>query len=174
MSRDPRSSDPEAPAENEGAAQQPSRGRLIVPMLLTAAGIFLIVDSVRGLPYHTSEGQPGPGFLPMWLGGALIGISGLIVFLERRSAQGDSPPPAATAVHWNNAARWKIVKFLGVMAGGILAVQFAGALVGIVLLVIAELWWVEGQALWRSALVAVLISAATYALFEIALGVQLP
>lgn len=175
MSRDAQTNQSEAPADGEGGGQQFSRGHLIVPMLLAAAGVFLIVESIRSLPYTTSEGQPGPGFLPMWLGGALIGISIVIVLLERRYVQGDrmvrdSPPPPAA----NTAARWKIVQFLVVMAGAILTVQFAGALAGIALFVIAELWWVERQSLWRSAVAAVLISAATYVLFDVALGVWLP
>lgn len=168
MNRDPRPGEPDAPTDDDGGEQRPSHGHLIVPMLLTAAGVFLIVESIHSLTYRTTEGQPGPGFLPIWLGGTLIGISGLIVFQERRSLRGDSASPAA------NPARWKIVKFLAVMAGGILAIQFAGALVGIALLIVAELWWVEGQPFWRSVVVAVLISAATYALFEIALDVRLP
>ncbi|MPZ79721.1 MAG: hypothetical protein GEV28_04710 [Actinophytocola sp.] len=168
MNPDPQPGEPDARTDEDGGEQRHSYGHLIVPMLLTAAGTFLIVESVHSLPYRTTEGQPGPGFLPIWLGGVLIGISGLIVFQDRRSLRGDTASPAA------NPARWKIVKFLAVMAAGILAIQFAGALVGIALLIVAELWWVEDQPFWRSVAVAVLISAATYALFEVALDVQLP
>jgi hypothetical protein len=77
-------------------------GRLapLVPLLLLAVGAALLAVSSRELSYVSDTGAPGPGFLPRWVGGALMVVALVdLVGTTRRAGGRPAAPAAAPASH---------------------------------------------------------------------------
>jgi putative tricarboxylic transport membrane protein len=114
--------------------------------------------------------QPGPGFLFFWTG-LVVGILSVTIII--RSFKKESPDHAERT----SLGKWNVKKIIQVLASLFLYTLFmesAGYLPVTLLLFLFLLGVVEKKG-WRfAALVSVIVSVASYLLFEVALQSQLP
>jgi putative tricarboxylic transport membrane protein len=143
------------------------RSELVGALLLAALGVF-VASAAWDWPYLTRDG-PGPGFFPLWIGMALVGLSALLV--ARQYAEARSGKPSA-ATGWKGA-RPVLVGWVALMVAAAL-VKPAGFTVTYALLT-AFLIRVVFRRTWTAALAVSLVSAAAFwLLFVKLLRVQLP
>ncbi len=114
--------------------------------------------------------QPGPGFLFFWTG-VVVGILSVTIII--RSVRKESPDHAEK----DSLGKWNLKKIILVLASLFLYTLFmesAGYLLVTLLLFLFLLGVVEKKG-WRfAALVSVIVSIASYLVFEVALQSQLP
>jgi len=128
-------------------------------LALAALGGY-IVYTARGWEYLGQDG-PGPGFFPLWYGIAMLALS----FLLMMKSGGE-------AVSWRGAGRafgaWAA---FAVSVAVIKLVGFLIAFIGLTLFIVAVMY---RRSPVVAALVAIGVAAGFYAVFPLALGVQLP
>ncbi len=114
--------------------------------------------------------SPGPGFLPFWAG-VIVAILSLLLLAKSfvRSDVQDSPVPLLHGTGWT-----RILLFLVILCLWAILLQRIGYLVSTFGLMLSLLSLSERMRWWRRILGSILISSATYILFNIWLGVQLP
>jgi putative tricarboxylic transport membrane protein len=83
--------------------------QILAGLCLATVGIFILVESVR-LDY-TSDVCPGPGFLPLWLGIIIIGLSGLLIFTTLRKRI----TPETTKLDQAGRSRRPLIIWLAIM-----------------------------------------------------------
>lgn len=143
------------------------RSELVGALLVIALGVFVAAEA-WDWPYLTKDG-PGPGFFPLWIGIALIGLSGLLVVLQVADAGGGKPVPRTS---WKGAGP-VLVGWAALMVTAAL-LKPAGFTVTYALLTVFLIRMVFRQS-WRAALTVSLVSAAGFwVLFVKLLRVQLP
>jgi putative tricarboxylic transport membrane protein len=130
-------------------------------------GVYVTVASSR-LAY-VSEYGPGPGFLPLWLGIGLIGLSLYLI------ASNLAHPPVSTS---GKSESWMAVTRV---LGGWLALMFAilflpwvGFSMSLVVLSIILILTLERRPPWTAVSVALGLGLGFYFIFVFALGVSLP
>jgi putative tricarboxylic transport membrane protein len=162
-------SDPLAPERASARTSLLTRAQVPLGQLaLVALGLYVAVEA-RSLGLWTDLG-PGPGLLPLLLGIALLGLTGLWVvqtLLQRRSGADDERP--------NEPLDRTYV--VGVVGGLILlaaVMDLLGFQISMALFLFAELKWLGRQRWWVAAVVALVGSVGTFVLFDRVLGVQLP
>jgi putative tricarboxylic transport membrane protein len=142
-------------------------GDIVSGAALAGLGVFIITEA-RRWEYLGPDG-PGPGFFPLWIGMALVGLSALLV--ARQYAEARSGKPSA-ATGWKGA-RPVLVGWVALMVAAAL-VKPAGFTVTYALLT-AFLIRVVFRRTWTAALAVSLVSAAAFwLLFVKLLRVQLP
>lgn len=116
------------------------------------------------------EFAPGYGFLPMVLG-ILMGVLSIGLFIDayRRPASADELAPLPSLPVLINVA--VILGGLGLYA---FLLEIAGYIVDTLLLVVLLLGVVERERWQVTFLVAVIMTAALYLIFQVLLGVSLP
>jgi putative tricarboxylic transport membrane protein len=144
--------------------------RVQVPLgqfALTALGLYVASEALS-LGLWTELG-PGPGLLPLLLGIALVGLTGIWVVqtvLERRTGAVERPHEPLDRSY-----------VVGVVGGLLLlaaVMDLIGFQISMALFLFAELMWLGRQRWWLSAAVAVIGSVGTFVLFDRVLGVALP
>lgn len=137
---------------------------LLAALVLAAFGLYVVFESAR-LPY-LSEFGPGPGFLPIWLGGgifslALLWIVGSLVRRER-----ERPGP------WSGVGR-----ALGVwlaLATGIVLLPRLGFSLSLALLTFILVRFLEHRPYGLALAVSVGVAVGFHLVFIVALGLSLP
>jgi putative tricarboxylic transport membrane protein len=131
-------------------------------LALAALGGYIVFEAARW--GYLAEDGPGPGFLPLWYGIAMVALSAALVV---KSALGESH-----AASWRGAGR-----ALGVWAAFVACLALL-KLVGFVIGFAAFTFFI-GAVMYRrrpltAALAALGVAAGFYAVFPLALGVALP
>lgn len=136
-------------------------------LLLLVFGIWYSAVALQHYPYWAPTG-PGSGFLPFWLGAAMVGLAGLLLF----QARGAGAPGAA----WlpEPAARRRLLLMLGVTVLFVALMKVVGMLLGTVLFLIAVLRGIEGYRWPVAVAIAVAVAAFNYLVFTYWLRVQFP
>jgi putative tricarboxylic transport membrane protein len=134
-------------------------------LALAALGTYIIREAWRW-DYMATDG-PGPGFFPLWYGGAMVVLSLLLV---AGSVLKSSPP--ADSVNWSEFGRALIC--WAAFAACIALLNVLGFVVSFALMT----WFIVAVMFRQSQLKAVMIAIGGalgfYALFSLALGVSLP
>jgi len=141
---------------------------LITAIVLLLFSAFVIWES-SGMDLYV-EFAPGYGFLPFWLG-ILMAILSILLFVDawRRPAARDEPAPFPS--------RQALINIVLILIGlGMYAflMEIAGYILDTVLLVLLLLGVVEKEKWATTLIVAVVITAALYVIFQVLLGVNLP
>lgn len=141
------------------------RGDFWSGLALAALAAYILLQA-RAWPYMTEEG-PGPGFFPMWYGGAMLALS---LLLAAGAVVSRTAPRGTLA--WRELAR--VFACWGAFVACIALMPLAGFA-----LAFAALTWfviaVLARRPQRVALpVAVGMASVFYLLFDVALGLSLP
>lgn len=143
------------------------RGDLLAGLLLIGVGSFIIYEALR-LDY-VNEFGPGPGFLPFWIGSALVGLSAIMVVMTVLwPERGPSKEQSSRAQVLRGLATWVAVMI------GISLLEPVGFLVSYVLLTFFLVWVMARRSAWVSLTAAVGCGASLYVLFGVVLDLPLP
>jgi putative tricarboxylic transport membrane protein len=140
---------------------------LVSGAVLAAFGVYVILESTR-LSYLTEEG-PGPGFLPLWLGIAIVVLSFCLVVINQRRAAPKAPPKP---VSWSGQIR-ALCAWLALMAA-ILLTPLLGFTLCLVLLTLFIIAFLERRSLWSALAVALGLGVGFHVIFVVVLGLSLP
>lgn len=136
-------------------------------VLLVLAG-YLIWEAL-GMPPSRTFG-PGSGFLPLWLGIILAGLSLILIVsaaLRPHDSQDRSPFPGKKGII-------TVVKVLGGLALFTIFMETLGFIVNTFLFVAYLMGVVQRERLLTTLLIAVLTTASLYIVFHVLLGLALP
>jgi putative tricarboxylic transport membrane protein len=140
---------------------------LVSGVALAAFGIYITVESTR-FSYLTEEG-PGPGFLPFWLGIAIISLASCLIFVnQRRPARQTLYRPQS----WSSETR-ALFAWLALM-GAILLSPLLGFTVSLMLLAVFIIAALERKSLWNAMAVALGLGVGFHLIFVVMLGLSLP
>ena len=114
--------------------------------------------------------SPGPGFVPFWAG-VVFGLLSLFL-LVRSVLRADGQDNRVSSLRGTNWTR--IFLFLVILCLYALLLQRVGYLLSTFGLMLSLLSLSERMSWWRRMLGSIVISTATYVIFDIWLGVQLP
>ena len=136
-------------------------------LALAALGTYIVSEAWRW-GYMTEEG-PGPGFFPLWYGSPMVILSlGLVASAVLKKPAGAARAP----MRWNDVGR-ALACWAGFVAS-IALMPFAGFMVCFALLT----WFIVAVMARRPQRVALPLAVGGaiffYALFELALDLQLP
>jgi putative tricarboxylic transport membrane protein len=140
-------------------------GEVISGALLAALGVFILIEA-RQWGYYASTG-PGPGFLPTLYGLAMVALSLLMIASKIKS-----PSAERRAIDWS-ATRRALSTWLAFVAAAAL-LKPLGFVLSFALLTFVIIAFVFRHPLHKAAAMAILVAAAFYLTFPIALGVALP
>ncbi len=145
--------------------KQADRITAIVLLLFSA---FVIQQSARMDLFV--EFAPGYGFFPFWLG-ILMAVLSIMLFVDasRRPAEKDELAPIP-----GREALFKAVLVLAGLGAYAFLMEITGYVFDTLLLVVLLLGVVEREKWKTTALVAVLMTALLYLIFQVILGVSLP
>jgi len=132
-------------------------------LALGGLGAYIIVQASRW-EYLGADG-PGPGFFPLWYGIAMAALSLLLVSFSVTR-------PSAERIDWSGARRAFAAWLAFAVAAA--ALKPAGFLVCFAALTFFIVAVMYRRPLWIAASVALVATAAFYAVFPLALGVKLP
>jgi hypothetical protein len=133
---------------------------------LAAFGLYVTIASLRFS--YSSEDGAGPGFLPFWLGIAILALSlSLVVINQRRAA-----PNTARAQSWS-AEKRALSAWLAVM-GTIVLSPLLGFTVSLMLLTVFIIAWMERRSVWSAVAVALGLGLGFHLIFVVLLGLSLP
>jgi len=134
---------------------------------LAAFGLYVIIESARFS--YSSEDGPGPGFLPFWLGIAIITLALCLILVNQlrpKSKPLDGPRS------WSGASR-ALTGWLGLM-GAVALFPFLGFTICLVLLTLYIMALMERRSLSSAILVALGLGVGFHLIFVVALGLSLP
>jgi putative tricarboxylic transport membrane protein len=140
---------------------------LVSGAVLAAFGVYVIIESAR-FSYLTEEG-PGPGFLPLWLGIAMVGLSLCLVIINQRRA---APKALAKPGAWSGETR-ALCAWLALMAA-ILLTPLLGFTLCLVLLTLFIVAVLERRSLRSALAVALGLGLGFHVIFVVVLGLSLP
>ena len=140
---------------------------LISGVVLAAFGLYVAIESSR-FSYLSEEG-PGPGFLPFWLGIAILGFSLCLILINQRRPLAKT---TAGAQSWSAESR-ALSGWLALM-GAIFLAPLLGFTVSLMLLAVFIIAGMERRSLRSAVMVALGLGAGFHLVFVILLGVSLP
>jgi len=133
-------------------------------LALAALGAYIVVQA-RGWTYAGEEG-PGPGFFPIWYGGAMLALSLALV------AGAVLKPSARSEVRWPDVRR--ALTCWAAFAGAVALMPIAGFVISFALLAWFIVQVMCGERTRTAIVVAVAGAVGFYLLFEVALDMALP
>jgi putative tricarboxylic transport membrane protein len=139
-------------------------------ILLVALGAFVIFQASR-LPYWIDR-SPGPGFLPLWLGVALV-VCAAGVLIPSRAAAAPGPEPAADV----DVRRRQMSVAIGLTSFTAIAavlVPFIGFVTSTAVLTAGAAWWLDPRRRTAIAAAALLTPAIVWLIFVRWLSIPLP
>ena len=139
----------------------------VTGIVLTILGAYLWITASQ-FPAAKTEGDPGPGFLPILCGIALI-VCGILLFVQGRNKEDKI---FLTKEQWK-----KLLIMFAVFVGFWLGLKYLGFLITVpVILFLLSTIMAKGQAVpwWHKALFAALTTAVFFVLFRVILKVRLP
>ena len=132
-------------------------------LALGALGTYIVVQA-SGWEYLGQDG-PGPGFFPLWYGIAIAALSlGLVVSSFRGNARGE--------IDWSGSGR--AFAMWAALALAVAAMKLAGFLIAFGALTFFVVAVMYRRPLRMAATVAIVLAAAFYLVFPLALGVRFP
>jgi putative tricarboxylic transport membrane protein len=137
-------------------------------VLLVALGVFVSVQASR-LPYWTDR-SPGPGFLPLWLGVALVVCAAAVLIRSRATA---APEPGADA-DVRPRQRSVAIALTSFTAVAALLVPFIGFVASTAVLTAGAAWWLDPRKRAAIAAAALLTPAMVWLIFVRWLAIPLP
>ena len=143
------------------------KGDLISGVCLGAFGIYVAYEA-SSLPYYSEYG-PGPGFLPLWLG---IAILVLALFLLLNSILRSASESGDESQSWVGPER-AMGAWLGLMTA-IFLLPKLGFSLSLALLTFFLIFVLHRRSPWVALNVAVVLSLGFQLIFSLALGVSLP
>lgn len=143
------------------------KGDVVSGAVLAALGVYIISEA-RQWAYMTAEG-PGPGFFPMWYGIALAVLSLLLIV---QAALRQPSVHDAGRTDWGGIGRALLVWLAFAASTALLKVLgFFIAMALLTLFIIAVMY---GKPLKVAVPAALGVAAGFWAVFPLALGVELP
>jgi hypothetical protein len=142
------------------------RGELVLAGFFGLLGLWWVLGALA-LPYWSGF-APGPGFLPLWLGGALLALVLAFVALGRRAP---TPVPESDATPTSDRKPAVIAASLLACIGGI---ELAGFAVPTFAYLVFLLAVVERRPWPGAAAIAAATTLALHLIFAVWLGVPLP
>ena len=120
----------------------------------------------EGLTYeYWSQFGPGPGFLPIWLGGGLAFCVLMLIVVQLRAPEELKTEPGGLS---------RVGAAILAMAVTAIAIPYVGMIPSLIVMIVVVLTAIEGRH-WRSAILVSLGTAAViYLIFDLWLGVQFP
>ena len=139
----------------------------ITAALLLALAVAFSAGALKFYPY-SSEGGPGSGFLPFWLGAVMAALA--LLMLVRR------PRPADAGADWlpRGEERKRVLLVLAVTVAFVALLKVVGMIVGTALYLAVIMRLVGGHRWWVTALVAVAAAGFNWLVFAHWLRVPLP
>ncbi len=134
-------------------------------IFVAAAGI--VVESLSYDFFH--RGIPGPGFLPVFLGGALVLLSIMQFIATFAKKEGEPEENPFTCEKFK-----PFIVFLGSCVIVVLVTPFTGLLIPLGLMVGFTAWYFGTKNKVTLILLTILTPVITYGLFEAFLGVPMP
>jgi putative tricarboxylic transport membrane protein len=143
-----------------------NKSDLISAFCIAAFGVYVAVASAR-LPY-VSEHGPGPGFMPLWLGIALIvlALSLIVIDLAR-------PVPE----RGRKIENWPVARALAgwlAVLGSIVLLPRLGFSLSLALLAIFLVIVLDRRSVWTALSVGLGLGLSFYVVFVLVLGIPLP
>lgn len=162
----PASTDPDPPPLR--ARSRLAAADAIVSALFLMLGVYIAFASVTRYQAF-SQGQVGPGVLPLLIGATMILTSGLVLIRlwRAQAAATDADMPTAPELA-------RVAKLLALMVACVTAMPMVGAIVTLGLFVLVETALIEKRGWLLSVMTAVAIPLLLYVFFEVLLGVPLP
>ena len=140
---------------------------LLAGAVLAAFGVYVIIESTR-FDYLSEEG-PGPGFLPLWLGVAILALALCLIFISQRSPMAKG---LATRQYWSGETR-ALSAWVALMAAVLLS-PLLGFTVCLMLLTVFIIAFLERRSLWSALSVALGLGIGFHVIFVVLLGLSLP
>jgi hypothetical protein len=139
-------------------------------VLLIALGGFVIFQASR-LPYWVDR-SPGPGFLPSWLGVALVVCAAAVVIRSRATAAPGPEPGADVDVRLRQrSVAIGLTSFTAIAA---LLVPFIGFVASTAVLTAGAAWWLDPRRRAAIAAATLLTPAIVWLIFVRWLSIPLP
>lgn len=132
--------------------------------LLVVAGFYTAVSFLE-LGYLSQTGRLGPGFFPRIIGASLVALCLYSLYADRRRGQRDDP----LSPHWRVAAG-----VAALSAAFVALLTILGGLLSMVLFMAASLAFLNRGRPLQNALIAVLLPASVYLLFDVWLKASMP
>lgn len=129
--------------------------------------VVIIIYTTRNMDFWASDNTPGPRFLPLIVAVSLSALAVLYWFEAYKNREQGIRLPSCG----------KLIKPAGFVAVSFLIIplwDWIGAIPVVMLVSFLEFKLLEKYAWKRSLIAAVIMSAFTYVLFEIVLGISLP
>ena len=138
--------------------------------LLVALGVFVIFQASR-LPYWIDR-SPGPGFLPLWLGVALVMCAAAVLVWSRATVTPATEPGASM----DSRARGRSVAIALTLSTAVAAVlvPFIGFVASTAVLTAAAAWWLDPRRRAGIAAATLLTPALVWLIFVRWLSIPLP
>jgi putative tricarboxylic transport membrane protein len=137
-------------------------------LLLVALGVFVIVQASR-LPYWTDR-SPGPGFLPLWLGVALV-VCAAAVLIRSRATTAPGPEPDVDVRPRQRSVAIGLTSFTAIAA---VLVPFIGFVASTAVLTAGAAWWLDPRRRMAIAAAVLLTPTIVWLIFVRWLSIPLP
>jgi Tripartite tricarboxylate transporter TctB family len=162
----------DSPAPDPADVRLTRRVHVVLGLVIAAVGAWLLYRSLTELAFKGSNGEPGPGYLPVLLTIGLVGLGfalSAVWLWGPRARSGDVPTLSLSKAGMGRAG----MVWLALVICTVLIEPFGFLIAGevLVLLVIVV---VERIRSIPSIVALLLVPPAMYVLFEILLEVQLP
>lgn len=132
--------------------------------LLVVAGFYTAV-SFLDLAYLSPTGRLGPGFFPRIIGVSLVALCVYSLYADRKRGEQDDPV----------SPYWRVAGGVAVLSAAFVALlNILGALVSMVAFMAAALAFLNRGRPLQNALIAALLPACVYLLFDLWLKASMP
>jgi putative tricarboxylic transport membrane protein len=136
-------------------------------LALAGFGLYVIIESAR-FDYLSDEG-PGPGFLPFWLGVAILGLALCLIFINQRR-----PAPKTLERRQFRFGETRALSAWAALMAAIFLTPLLGFTLCLMLLAVFIIAFLERRSLWSAISVALGLGIGFHVIFVVVLGLSLP
>jgi len=141
---------------------------LVSGVALAILGLYVTLASFQ-FTYLSEEG-PGPGFLPFWLGIAILALASCLIVIYQRRA----PAPAAPGSRQSWRAEKRALSVWLAVMSMILLSSLLSFTISLMLLTVFIIACMEGRSLQSAIVVALGLGIGFHLTFVVMLGLSLP